>query len=739
MTLVTLTTYMNYELDPFQRQAINLITQGRSVIVSAPTGVGKTLVADFLVEQVIKQGQKVVYTAPIKALSNQKYKEFKQRFGEERVGIVTGDVNINPRADCLIMTTEIFRNMVLAQEPFVQDVSYIIFDEIHYIDSERGVAWEESVIFAPPHIRVLGLSATIGNLDQLAAWLSEVREEDFAVVVEKKRVVPLEHFYFMLDESGKHSAIPCGKLELIAKPERGRIDHLDLIKYLRGRHLPALFFVFSRRQCAEKARDTAQAFQLLTRQELSEVEETITRYSEVTGISSSGDFRVLRTVLRRGVGYHHAGLLPVLKDMVEELFGQKLIKVLYCTETFSVGINYPVRSVCFDGQRKYDGKSVRPLKAQEYYQMAGRAGRRGMDESGFVFTLVTDTQGRLENYADKPLERLNSQFRLTFNSVLNLLKYVSPEHRSRILTQSFASFLSSQDRRLVEARYNEVLSEKRELEEHVCDQINETWCPVTHLQKSNKLRSYENLLKRSRYRDAALRAKHSELKLSLDETSTKQCPSKKRSNCSKLKKRYNQMLYRLNLIKEELDRIPSRDTHIAEFERKVKILERLQYVENGELLPRGDMAAQIYIQELLITDLVFAGVLEELSEVEIVALLLGVDYPWRKFDTVLPIESLKLQKWFGFINRLQADRTIGAEMVYASYLAPIGYMWAKGEELRYILDQCNLDEGDIIALLRREVDLLRQMRHALKDVPHLAEKVTRCMNLIDRDLVRVEL
>jgi len=199
------------------------------------------------------------------------------------------------------------------------------------------------------------------------------------------------------------------------------------------------------------------------------------------------------------------------------------------------------------------------------------------------------------------------------------------------------------------------------------------------------------------------------------------------------------VLYRLSLVKEELDKIPSRETHINEFERKVTILERLQYVERGELLPRGDMAAQIYIQELLITDLVFAGMLEELAEAEIVALLSGVDYPWRKFDTVLPIESLKLHKWFSFINRLQSDRAIGPEIVYTSYLAPIGYLWAKGEELRHILDQCNLDEGDIVALLRREVDLLRQMRHALKEVPHLAEKLTRCMNLIDRDLVRVEL
>lgn len=735
---MALTTYRNFKLDPFQEQAIELITQGRSVIISAPTGVGKTLVADFLVDQTLQAGRKIVYTAPIKALSNQKYKEFKLLFGEERVGIVTGDVSINPRADCLIMTTEIFRNMVLAKEPFVQDISYIIFDEIHYIDSDRGVAWEESIIFAPPHIRVLGLSATIGNLAELAGWLSEVRQEEFAVVVEQQRVVPLEHYYYLLNEAGEKAAVPYSSIDEVYRSQGGKIDHRDLVKYIKSKYLPALFFVFSRRQCAEKARDIAHEFQLLTRGELQRVDETIAHYAAVQGLSGSGDFRVLRNVLRRGVGYHHAGLLPVLKDLVEDLFAQRLIKVLYCTETFSVGINYPVRSVCFDGQRKFDGKSVRPLRAQEYYQMAGRAGRRGMDEAGYIFTLVTDAHGKLENYPERQLERLNSQFRLTHNSVLSLLKYISPEYINVILTQSFASFLSSQDRRSVEARYNEVLKEKQELNTYVCDQINDTECPVTFGQKTSKLKSYESLLKRSKW-DAGLRKKHEELKGVLETSTVKQCTPRKLSECSKLKRRYNQILYRLSMINQELAKIPARDAHIQEFERKVAILERLQYVANGELLPRGEMAAQIYIQELLVTELIFAGMLDDLSEPEIVGLLLGVDYPWRKFDTVLPNSELKLQKWFSFINQLAADRRISTDIVYTGYLAPIGYGWAKGDDLKAILDQCNLDEGDIVGLLRREVDLLRQIRHALREAPHLAEKVTRCINLIDRDLVKVEL
>jgi len=733
-----LTSYMDFQLDRFQQLAMEYIAAGRSVIVCAPTGVGKTLVADFLVDQSLQRGHKIVYTAPIKALSNQKYKEFKLRFGVDRVGIVTGDVSINPRGDCLVMTTEIFRNMVLAKEPFVADISHVIFDEIHYIDSDRGVAWEESLIFAPPHIRVLGLSATIGNLAQFVGWLSMVRGEEFAQVVELKRAVPLTHYFYLRDENGKSVTRPMSNTEPPSFVADAKVTHLDLIKSIKGSYLPALFFVFSRRQCAANARDTSLALQLLSKQELAAVEAVLTRFGEVPGLSKSGDYRLLRSVLRRGVGYHHAGLLPILKDMVEELFAEKLVKVLYCTETFSVGINYPVRAVCFDGQRKFDGKSVRPLKAQEYYQMAGRAGRRGMDESGYVFTLVSDYRSRLENYAQLEIERLNSQFKLTFNSVLNLIKYVAPEDQEKALTLSFASYLSNIDRMEVMVRYREVEAEKKDLEQQGCPAINDPACPVTRRQLQNKLQSYEKLLARKLKEDVLLAERCEALRNLLQSTPEKRCSSKKRGKCRSLKKQYNQIVHRLNLIQAELDRLPTGNAFVDEFARRRETLARLKYIEQDALLPRGEMAAQIYIQELLITELIFAGMLEDLTEPEIVALLLGVDYPWRKFDTVLPCEELKLHKWWLFINRFGAERA-QAEVVYTGYLSSIGFLWAKGEDLSTILNQCNLDEGDIVALLRREIDLLRQMRHALREVPHLSAKLTRCISLIDRDLVRVEL
>lgn len=735
---MTIDSYQGFSLDPFQREAISHIQNNRSVIVSAPTGVGKTLVADFLVEHARSKGQKVIYTAPIKALSNQKYKEFKARFGEEQVGVVTGDVSINPRGDVLIMTTEIFRNMVLAQEPFLDEISHCIFDEIHYIDSERGVAWEESIIFAPPHIRILGLSATIGNLFDLVGWLSEVRQEDFAVVVEEQRNVPLSHYFFSGDESGKTYLTECLEGQKPAVPGVSRVGHLDLIENIKGYHLPALFFVFSRRQCSEKAREASQAFNLITRAELQEVEAVLERYSSVPGLQNSGDFRLLRGVLRKGVAYHHAGLLPVLKDMVEDLFAARLIKLLYCTETFSVGINYPVRTVCFDGQRKYDGRSVRPLKAQEYFQMSGRAGRRGMDEAGYVFTLLTGQSNFVENYCDRPVEQLNSQFRLTYNSVLNLLKYPTG-NIELILKKSFAGYLSAKEGAKARRLYESKQQRLDQLEAQVCGSINDIVCPVTYQQRKRRLKTYEGLVRRSGGRNAAVKTKRDLLRVELSEAVVKDCPYVKRNNCAKLKKQYNAALAEAAEARALLKQVPSYDRFVEEYQRKLRVLEKFSYVEGEELLARGEVGAQLYIQEILVTELIFAGVLEDLPEEELVALFLGIDYPWRKFDVVLPCEDLKLNRWVSYINHLASNASLAGEITYSGYVAPIGYRWARGDSLKDVLDHCNLDEGDVVSMLRREIDLLRQMRHAVRDVPRLYDKLTRCMNLIDRDLVRVVL
>ena len=252
-------TYRGYVLDPFQQQAVDYIDQNKSVLVAAPTGVGKTLIADYIIEKIYREGGRVVYTAPIKALSNQKFREFKGVVGEEAVGILTGDVVINPDAPILIMTTEIFRNMLHEDPERVRDVRYVIFDEIHYIDDpERGSVWEESLIFMPPSMRFLGLSATIPNVDQLASWIQEVQQQEVKVVTNNHRVVPLKHALFerslgfttmnRVQKRYKRLAAqsPTGR------PEAESTTHLDLIKAIKDDYLPCLFFYLQQAQMREQ-------------------------------------------------------------------------------------------------------------------------------------------------------------------------------------------------------------------------------------------------------------------------------------------------------------------------------------------------------------------------------------------------------------------------------------------------------------------------------------------------------
>ncbi|HHW13962.1 MAG TPA: DEAD/DEAH box helicase, partial [Firmicutes bacterium] len=439
-------TYRGYRLDPFQQEAISHLQRNLSVLVAAPTGVGKTLIADWLVEQLIHAGREVVYTAPIKALSNQKYREFKNLLGEEAVGIITGDVVLNAEAPLRIMTTEIFRNMLHEDPERLLNVSYVIFDEIHYLsDEDRGTIWEESLIFLPPHMRFLGLSATIPNAEELAEWMGAIHGQEVKVVRQFNRVVPLEHRLFA-------AGVGTGNLDRMAEAaakwqeehpggKGPTTTHLDLIAHLqRHRQLPCLYFVFSRRQCEVKAAELAQRASFLPPKAGREIErrfdEAISRFD----LGKLGMVRDLRRCLGRGIGFHHAGLLPVLKELVEVLFQEKLIYALYCTETFSVGLNMPVKTVCFDSGTKYSSQGFRTMTTMEYFQMAGRAGRRGIDRRGYVYTLVDLARFRREDFPkvdERAIEPLRSQFAISYNSVLNLLLNYPEEEIEGLLGRSF--------------------------------------------------------------------------------------------------------------------------------------------------------------------------------------------------------------------------------------------------------------------------------------------------------------
>ncbi|MBU1726531.1 MAG: DEAD/DEAH box helicase [Candidatus Omnitrophica bacterium] len=410
--------------DKFQQEAIGHINQGHSVIVSAPTGAGKTAIAEHILSTSIQNRFGVIYTAPIKALSNQKFRDFQSQFGDQ-IGILTGDVSINPAAPVLIMTTEIFRNKILDEPTSLDKYTWIIFDEIHYIDNpERGTVWEESLIFLPKHMKILGLSATIPNIKQFAAWIESIHNKPVQVVIEDKRPVPL-HFFFQ-----------CGneivdKIDHLKRLKYGRPNKLStLISYLNQKDgLPAIYFVFGRRRAEELAFESMH-HNFLNGKEKQQIVEIYNNLCERFDVKTDRTAQDMFPLIQRGIAYHHAGMLPTLKEVIERLFTSRLLKVIFTTETFALGINMPSRSVMFDDLRKFYGKYVRNLKTRDFYQMAGRAGRRGIDKEGFVYCRVNLHRIELEDAKrvifGKP-EEVRSQLNTSYATILNLYEKYQEE------------------------------------------------------------------------------------------------------------------------------------------------------------------------------------------------------------------------------------------------------------------------------------------------------------------------
>ena len=377
---------------------------------------------------------------------------------------MTGDIVINPHAKVLIMTTEIYRNMVVSNDEEVKDVAYVIFDEVHYInDIERGYVWEESIIYSPKQVRFLCLSATIPNAEQFSDWISAIKEHKVTTVVATKRHVPLNHQFFdyelgltTLEKIKNAKEIPSYD-NVFRRGDRGSRrsgrggrdqkraplpSHITLVNQLKADKLPCLFFSFSRKDCQQKAKELARKNMFKPNKEITQF--VANRLNDAPAdINKLQTTRLLRETLSQGIGFHHAGLLPVLKGIVEDLFSQGKINVLYTTETFAVGINMPAKTVCFNSLRKYDGISFRPLNTKEYFQIAGRAGRRGIDTVGYAISMIyrpTFNYSKVKKLTSKDIEPIKSQFRLSVNTVLNLIDQKTPDEIEHILRLSFFSY-----------------------------------------------------------------------------------------------------------------------------------------------------------------------------------------------------------------------------------------------------------------------------------------------------------
>lgn len=422
--------FRGYVLNPFQRAAAAAIRAGKSVVVAAPTGAGKTLVAEIAIADTIARGKRVVYTSPLKALSNQKYRDFKAVAGTD-VGILTGDVSIAPDAPLLIMTTEILRNEIFDCPERLRDVEVVIFDEVHYLDDpDRGTVWEEAILFAPQQIRFVALSATIPNLDQFTNWLRKERHQPVGQISSSHRPVPLHHFGYH-PSTGEFELAEIHRVRRRVGMRPGHRPDPDLSKHLltslqQRKEVPVLWFCFSRKECERRARRNAWR-NFLTRAERVKIEEMFDEICASFQQEVTGEVLELRNLAAHGIGHHHAGMLPVHKEIIERLFTSGLLKLLFTTETFAMGINMPAKVAVFDSLRKFNGIEFDWLRMRDYMQMAGRAGRQGMDREGRVIS-VFDTEdlhhAPIERIIFGELEPVRSRFNLNYGTLLRLRQHL---------------------------------------------------------------------------------------------------------------------------------------------------------------------------------------------------------------------------------------------------------------------------------------------------------------------------
>jgi superfamily II RNA helicase len=696
--------YRGLTLDAFQAEAIAHLQAEKSVLVAAPTGTGKTIIADWIVEEAMRTGKRVIYTAPIKALSNQKYRDYCRLHGEERVGLVTGDLVIRRNAPCLVMTTEILRNMLLAGEPLT-DLLAVVVDEVHFLDDrERGTVWEEVLIYLPQHVLIVALSATLPNLDEFSAWLSEVRQRKVEVVIEQRRAVPLD-FWFATRAKGLLRGDEFEELARTAQaapaydrrgrhgPGRGRgrgrdgegrdevprTHPIDALKMVRQRDwLPMLYFVFSRKDAERFAIAASSRYraELLTPAEADRVRERLDALQPIVGNALD---RELREMYLRGIAFHHAGLHVHLKALVEELYEERLIKCLFCTSTFALGINMPARTVVFHGLEKYDGQEVRPLPTRGFMQKAGRAGRRGLDEAGHVvIRMDPDEYAALKQvilrYRKQVYEPVRSSFSLSFNSIVNLLGRHGVEAIRTIVGKSFLNWQRKLD---AERQLGRAAALERGLDGD----------PPTKSDLKEARRA------RQRAADAE-------------------------------------------------------DACWREFLTKRNFLQRIGYLDAEDGFNAGARVLQhVQIAEILVTELVMAGTFEPLDNATLFGVLCGLcgDLPRGvSVEIAVPRKQRELLQEIGLLRMskhvTEAEGITQQAAIWSPELAILGKMWADGEKLETVLGAVRSPTdiaGTLVGHFRRAKDLAGQLVDVYADVPEKKRQLLDIVRAVSRDEVEV--
>ncbi|QBR74441.1 DEAD/DEAH box helicase [Microbacterium sediminis] len=776
-----------FELDPFQVAGCEALEEGRSVLVAAPTGAGKTIVGEFAVHLAMQTpGDKAFYTTPIKALSNQKFRELQDVYGEANVGLLTGDVNINGNARVVVMTTEVLRNMIYAGSSALTGLRYVVMDEVHYLaDRFRGAVWEEVIIHLPESVRLVSLSATVSNAEEFGDWLGTVRG-DTEVIVSEIRPVPLEQHVLvrgdLLPLFDGHSGSDRVNRELLriggagsgdwsgrgsegrrrgrghrefrrgyVKPDRRipRIDRPEVVQLLeRANLLPAIFFIFSRAGCDGAVQQVRRSgLRLTTAEEREEIRRVV---DERTGTLADEDLGVLgwwewRESLERGVAAHHAGLLPAFKEVVEELFQRKLLKAVFATETLALGINMPARTVVLEKLEKFNGESRVAITPGEYTQLTGRAGRRGIDVEGHA--VVQWTEGldpqSVASLASRRTYPLNSSFRPTYNMAVNLIDQFGRQRARRILESSFAQFQAD---RSVVGLAQQVKDAEGSLEGYAsamaCDRGD-------FVEYSAMRRELSDLEKAQRRDVGASRGKREQrnreiasLRKRMSRHGCHSCPD--REQHARWGERYQKLKRETDKIRRQ---IASRTGTVArQFDRIIDVLVELEYVvldgNEATLTEAGARMKRIYgDRDLLVAESLRAGIWKGLDAPSLAALACCLVYEPRRDDGGdhrLPRgpfrEALgRTQELWARLDDLEQDHRLPGTQEVSTGLAEAMHLWARGQMLDRVLGEADMAAGDFVRWAKQTIDLLDQLSIVADD--DLARTARKALDQVRRGIV----
>lgn len=732
-----------FELDDFQKEAVEHINCGKSVVVCAPTGAGKTMIAQHAIHQALKNGHRIFYTTPLKALSNQKFNDFGEKYGVEKVGLLTGDTSINRDAQVVIMTTEVFRNMLYgtnfgAVADNLKDVKYIVLDEVHYMnDEQRGTVWEESIIYCPTTVQIIALSATVANADKLTDWINTVHSRTELVNTDF-RPVPLRFLYF--DSSQPDDILPLltptGQLNKKIRAEKREFGHRgakkppqrnitkDVVRNLHEKDmLPAIYFTFSRKKCDEQM-EKCSSLVLVTPKERAQIQKMVDDYLELNPYLYKN--KHIEYILN-GVASHHAGLLPGWKCLVENLFKEGLIKVVFATETLAAGINMPARSTVISSISKRTDTGHRTLTGSEFLQMSGRAGRRGMDEIGYVTIVGTQfqTPEEVAELVLSPANDLESRFSPSYSMVVNLLQRFSLDETKELILKSFGYF-SSSDRL-------KPLYHQQEINQKIIDDINDfkCWNNLCHqdLLDYDKLRAIyveRKKIFRTIQKQEAKKRRPLAPEAIIFGDKTREMLQKMKSyacdNCKLYKKHSKdiEVLSRYEVKQTKLfkDIESQKDIFWNRFLAHRKVLTDLGYLKNDYPTDLGVMVSQIRAEnELFIAEIIKEKILENLSPAELASVICAITTEDLRADIYpqTPI-SQNVRKTLNLIknirrhvDKFQKDNEIDTPMYINSYYSSMIEMWVNGSEWDTILEQVEMGEGDIVRIFKRTVDVLRQL------------------------------